>query len=456
MTFNYSQYFQGLKSPLDVAMDGFEGGFKRQAAMEQSIFNSQQRALKQQEAAAAKQALENKKIAIRNFIAKPGKTAQDYINLATLYPDIGENTRKNFEIIDEDQRQSLLDSGSRIFAAYRNNRPDIAEEELLRMRQSGIETGNRRLEDMAQSYLLMHEESPEMAEAAIGLSLGAIDKNFTDNMVKTDQNIRDRDLHPLEIKARVQAIKNKAQEYNLTGAQIKKILVDTEGLQAQTAKTFAEIEGIKKENNGILPQKEKLKAETDLRKEYLSETKKLYLAEEQLAVMESIFEDMQNRPVQSLGPSDLAAIITFIKANDPDSTVTESEGRLVGASAGLVGTFQSMINKALSQGTLNDNVREGLLITARKLVAPRTKKLKDINERYGKIARESALDIDNITIKEPLINADPGAADQNVSDKVLASNLEMMQPGANNLLGIPQEQSNDKINALLDKYAPYD
>lgn len=456
---DYLSYLTAVQSPVDALAQGYSQGLSLRNTQEQMEMRKQQQILAQQQAERAMQSKMERQQNIANFVQKKGKTAEDYVNLGLLYPDIAEGARKGFELLNKDQQQNALRSGSQIFAAYQNEKPEIANQ-LLEERANAFEQqGNQR---MAAYYRSLNEMPDNVAQASIGSSLATLDPNFAKSFSIFQEDKRAEELQPLEVKAKRQSIVNAGIDAGLKKAQINKTMAQTRNIGLNGQKIAVEIEGIKNKNNGIIPSEDKIKLSTDLRKDYVSNAKEYTKAIDQLSSLESIFDNLKGRPLNEIGPADVLGIVNFIKINDPTSTVTSTEGGQIQGSSSIYQGLISRYNKAFaSGGILTNNIRNGMLSSARKLVKPKIEKLNSLNKEYSRIASNAGLNPQDILVTDFRPSALQEEQRGKTIDQVTTEDLDKAGVRGNSLLGTPEQleqvykdTNKPDINILLDKYAP--
>ena len=152
-----------IQTPFQAAMQGYQAG----AAIRD---DRQKQALMQQQAAQQQQMSAD----LRALSANPNATGADYAAMTTRYPQLSEQLTKSWNMLNDQQKQNNLNTGTQVYAAVSSGRPDIASEVLTRQaaakRNSGDERGAAQDEAMAKMLV----EHPEIGRNMVGLGLSAI------------------------------------------------------------------------------------------------------------------------------------------------------------------------------------------------------------------------------------------------------------------------------------------
>lgn len=196
------RYDVDVQSPFQSALQGFQAG-----AGVRQVLDAREQARQQQMAAARMQ------MELGELAANPKASAQDYTAMMTKYPQLSEQLKRSWDVLNTDQQRARLERGSQVYAALTSGNNDIAER-LLRdsaeaKRSSGAEEEAKADETLAEMIKLR----PETARTAVGLSLASQmgpDK-FASTFATLRQEDRADDLQPVdkatkEAEARIKAV----------------------------------------------------------------------------------------------------------------------------------------------------------------------------------------------------------------------------------------------------------
>jgi hypothetical protein len=207
-------------------------------------------------------------------------------SLMLRYPQLSENLKRGYDVLDAKQKETRVDEASRVYAALRAGKPDIAIEQLVdyagAYRNSGMEKEAKVLEDHAELIRL----NPKTAETSVGLFLAASmgPEKFTEAFTKLEAERRSSALEPSTLseaqsKAHTAAVEAKfAESVAVTDLQkkgwdITKIQEDIK-IAKENAKIAAANAAIAREGNAIKREENKLKLqEMILKRDELVRTK---------------------------------------------------------------------------------------------------------------------------------------------------------------------------------------
>lgn len=155
-------YSTQVQSPFASALQGYQAGtMVRNDQAQQSQLQAQR---------AQQQAMQQD---LYNLSTKEGVTGQDYAGAMTKYPQLSEQLKKSWDVLNSSQQQAKLSQGTQAYAAIRAGRPDIAEKSFRDRSEaakvSGDEKGAKEFQSMADLIKL----DPKNAATSVGLSLAA-------------------------------------------------------------------------------------------------------------------------------------------------------------------------------------------------------------------------------------------------------------------------------------------
>lgn len=401
MTVDFRMLFSG-SNPSDIVMQGYKEGIGMVRDHQDRQYELGQRQLKfeadQLQLEAAREAQNQqlmKQERITSIINNSNATAQDYLRLGTLYPELQKGAKELAANMNQNEQQDLKRSAYQIQAALKSNNPEIAKQEALRLKNLYSDR-NPNISQFFETQEKLIGLDPQKASSMNALAMAAFDDDFAENFSKINSEERAQELQPFEIKAQKDAIKQRAAELGLTKAQTNQVFANTRKLGLQTAKIAAEIEGIKNANNGVVPSEKKIKISQDLRTEVsrvLSDNRKIQSAKNRV---DAILGNLETGA--ELGVADIAATVAFFKAIDPGSTVTATEGGQIAGAEGLVGEAAKIINTMTGQGKYTNDLRVALKDTVQKLYNPAQKEAQEIMEKYTRIATRAQVNPKDIFV----------------------------------------------------------
>jgi len=157
---NYAGTFANIPSPQASFMEGVKNG----AGLQQ---------LQQQQAAAAAARAQQQQM--QNDLAELSQNpTTDAIGRMSLkYPQLSENFKRSFDIMEPAQKQAKLEHASQVYAAINNNQPDVAVKILSDQAAALRNAGNEKDAKAAEMMATMVKDHPQMAKTSAGLILSA-------------------------------------------------------------------------------------------------------------------------------------------------------------------------------------------------------------------------------------------------------------------------------------------
>lgn len=312
---DYSAAFGGGASPLAEFTQAAQAGFGiRQMQVQQTQLEQQQ--LQQQQLRTDMAALS----------ANP--TPQAIAQMSIKYPQLSEQFKRSYDMLDSAQQQSRLNASVPIFAAIQNGRPELAAQQLREraaaLTNSGQEGEAKQITAMAD----MVEQHPETARLTIGTLLAGVmgpDK-FAATFQTLSQENRAQEQAPGALR-KVNADATAAESDAVTkGVQAKfaepQALKDLE-LKGWNIKAIQEDIGYKKEANRIAAMNAAAnKAGNDLKREELS----LKVQEARAALDDKIRTKAADYEAGQATLQDALNLLTEIRS-DPD-TLAAATGSL--------------------------------------------------------------------------------------------------------------------------------
>ncbi len=334
-------------------------------------------------------------------------SAQGYIKLATLRPDLSEGFKRSMDMLTTDQKEARLASSTRVLSALESNRPDIAEtllqEQAEAFRNAGDETQAKAYDDAVE--LVRNNPAAAKNVVAIGLAATAGPEKFAEAYNKMGEEGRARDMAPAELR-KAEAVAQEAEEsvkikreqalreaekiaadLGLTNAQKNKALAETKKLGIESQKAALELEALQA-TGGIDPEK-KFIQEEKLRKEFTDRTKKY-------TEMRGVYSNITNSAKDKSGAGDIALVTSFMKMLDPGSVVRETEFATGRDTAGLLTQLKNQAKKLQSGEFLDEKQRTAFARLAAQYMAAAEAQEKQVVRSLDKVVTSYKLDRGNV------------------------------------------------------------
>lgn len=157
---DYTSAFANLATPGDAMM----GGIKNGVALQQLQIERQQ--------AEAKRAQEAQlKVDLAALAQNPSSQAIGQMSIK--YPQLSEQFKRSFDILEPAQKQAKLDHAAQVYAALHNNQPDIARDVLTKQAAALRNSGNEADAKAAETMAGLIEQNPDFAKTSAGLILSS-------------------------------------------------------------------------------------------------------------------------------------------------------------------------------------------------------------------------------------------------------------------------------------------
>lgn len=225
MALNPVNYLTDVANPYASAMQGYTQGTNLVAGIQQAEFDRQ---LAEQKRLAEQQ----KRADMQAFATLQNPTAKDYAAIMNQYPELSENYKRSWDILDKDQKQRTLSSSSQVYAALSSGQPLVAQQLLERQAEAALNSGDIETSKHLDALSQIVQQDPSLAQKQIGMFMSATSPDQFATITKTlGEEQRSNQLQPYEI-AQKQAQTGLTQaQTNLAGAQTFK--TTAEGQQAQ-------------------------------------------------------------------------------------------------------------------------------------------------------------------------------------------------------------------------------
>lgn len=370
MPIDYLAYQQNVRSPLEMAMAGYQTG-------------AQLRQQREKEALVEQQKLQTAQMQgdLATLASNPNPTVQDYTNLMLKYPTMAENLKAPLAQLTEQQSSAKRAEALNIFAALDAGQTEIAESLLQRQLEAAQNTGRQADVDSANALLQLVRTNPNAAKTSAGLFLASsmgVDK-FGETWTKLQSEQRERQLLPGQLE-------KQAADLGLTQQQTKEALARTDKLGAETQKLALELKAME---NGVVDPQKTFNMENTLRGDYQKRTTSLSEGTRNLDIIRQSAGD-------KTGAGDIALITSFMKMLDPGSVVRETEFASAQNTAGLVGSLESWLKRLNSGELLKDQQRQTFANLAKKYMQAAEREDKRVRDDLGFVIKNYNLNPENI------------------------------------------------------------
>ncbi|MEX5742530.1 hypothetical protein AB6B32_18585 [Acinetobacter baumannii] len=190
-------YTTDVLNPFQAATQGFNSGLQTVNninALEAQRLEQQQRklAILQQQV---------RKEDLYKFSLLPNKTAEDYANIISRYPDLAEPYQKAWGIMDSGQQQQTLSTASQVYAALHSQQPQIAKDILNEQIKAYDNSGKKSESNQLKMVLGLVDKSPDAAASSIGMLMSSVNPDkFKDILSTLGDEQRSNEKQPYELK----------------------------------------------------------------------------------------------------------------------------------------------------------------------------------------------------------------------------------------------------------------
>lgn len=157
---DYSSGFANLQSPQAAILEGLKTGDAIQASQLAQIEAKKAALLKEQMTAD-----------LQTLAMNP--TADAIGKMSIKYPQLSENFKRSFDILEPAQKQAKLDNASQVYAAVQSGKPDIAQDILLKQAAAYRNSGDEKEAKAAETWAAMAKDHPDTFKTTAGLMLSS-------------------------------------------------------------------------------------------------------------------------------------------------------------------------------------------------------------------------------------------------------------------------------------------
>lgn len=360
---------------LNGGLNPFQRGQQNQIALQQQQQQIQQQELQRQRALEMQNDLTN--------FAMGSQDPKELIGIMTKYPEYAKTLQQPYEALKEEDKQGQAKQLGELYAVINNGKPEQVKSYFDNKIQSAIRNKDEQAVALYRSIQDLYDLNPNIVKSQAITNLGAIigfDKlaNFVEANKTPEQRAYETGL--------IERAKTEANPYQiaLTTANIQKAQNEANKIQNEISRIY----------NGKIPIEKIPEYEQKLRNELSPLLKKNREAYQAYQQMQSIFSNTGAVP----GIQDVAAVVSFFKSIDPNSTVTTTETGQIQGATGLEGKIASLWNKAISAGNFTKEAREQLQKTAGDIYKPLEKEADKIKQKYKNISDKYGIDFNNVDV----------------------------------------------------------
>lgn len=343
---------------------------------------------------------------------------QDYANLMMKYPEQQQRIKGVYDMLGEDKRRAKQAEALQLFSLLEGGENEMALKSLNDRRLAAETSGNQKEAQQAQTMIDMINSNPASAKNMAGmyLSMTMGPDKFADTYKKIQETRELRAKEDINVKTA-------AAEYNLKEAQVKKVLKETEKLDAEAQKAALELEAAKDPTTGIVDQEKRFNAEKKLRDEYTKNTAGVVEAEQ-------AFERMRISGNDETGQGDVALVTDFMKVLDPGSVVRETEFATARDTAGLYARLANWLKQRKTGEFLSKQDRAKFVNLAAKYANEAKKHRAKIKKTLMNTVNEYGLNAQNI------FEAEKDHSKKDVVDTVDKTDEQNILNQADKILGL--------------------
>lgn len=368
MAIDYLSYQQAVKSPLEMALAGYQSGLDIRQAQAQKAQAAQMQA------------------DLATLAQNPQANARDYASMMMKYPQMSEHFKQTFDLLNGEQQRVKQSQALNLFSAIDAGQIDVAERLLEQQKAAAENSGLYQDAQSADALLQLVRANPQAAKTSAGLLLSSTmgpDK-FAETWTKLQSEQRERELLPGQVQ-------KQAADLGLTQAQTRQALAGVGKTNAETQKLILEMEAAKSGKGGPVDPAKRFDLETKLRGEYSKETKN--------------FNDVQEAyrrigAAQDTAAGDLGLIFSYMKILDPGSVVREGEFATAQNAAGVPERVVNIYNNLLSGERLNPGQRKSFRAQAGGLFNAARQREQEVRSGLTRVANNYGLNTDNVFLAE--------------------------------------------------------
>jgi hypothetical protein len=321
-------------------------------------------------------------------------------------------------MLGEEKARQRQAQALQLFSLLEGGENEMASKMLNDRKLAAIDAGRDTEAQQTQMMIDLINANPAAAKNSAGMTLAM--SMGPDKFADTYKKIQE--TRELRAKEDIN-VKTAAAEYNLKEAQVKKVLKETEKLDAEAQKAALELEAAKDPTTGIVDQEKRFNAEKKLRDEYTKNTAGVVEAEQ-------AFERMRISGNDETGQGDVALVTDFMKVLDPGSVVRETEFATARDTAGLYARLGNWLKQRKTGEFLSKQDRAKFVNLAAKYANEAKKHRAKIKKTLMNTVNEYGLNAQNI------FEAEKDHSKKDVVDTVDKTDEQNILSKADAILGI--------------------
>ncbi|WP_198079305.1 hypothetical protein [Acinetobacter calcoaceticus] len=189
-------YSVDVLNPFQQAMQGFNQGTQIAANQQMLAAQRVEEARKQQQFLAQQQQQKE----MYEFSQNPNKTTQDFVNFTTRYPQLTEQYKKSWEMMDTSQRQQSLSTAAQVMSAIKSGSPEVAQEILEEQAKAYENSGQKESAFNMRRMKGLIQKDPSNIYTTLGLFGSAVSPDeFAPMIEKMGGNERAEQMQPYQI-----------------------------------------------------------------------------------------------------------------------------------------------------------------------------------------------------------------------------------------------------------------
>jgi hypothetical protein len=159
------------------------------------------------------------------FANKPNKTADDFIQMSTKYPEMTSQLKSMHELMDKDSQKNALRDATQVYGALTGGSVETAKNVLQRRLEDAKKRGDQREHASAMSLLKTIEANPEAGRIAAGMYLAAVNNgtDFAYTLNALEKTV------PGNTTQDIRSLGELGREAGLSQSKINRVLSETRG-----------------------------------------------------------------------------------------------------------------------------------------------------------------------------------------------------------------------------------
>ncbi|MFJ1518456.1 hypothetical protein ACG59Z_00950 [Acinetobacter sp. ABJ_C1_1] len=189
-------YRLDVMNPFQQAMQGFSQGTQIAANQQALAAQRVEEARKQQQYLAQQQQQKD----MYEFSQNPNKTFGDFVNFTTRYPQLTDQYKKSWDMMNEGQRQQSLSTAAQVMSAIKAGSPDVAQDILEEQAKAYENSGQKESAFNMRRMKGLIQKDPANIYTTLGLFGSTVSPDeFAPMLEKMGSNERAEQMQPYQI-----------------------------------------------------------------------------------------------------------------------------------------------------------------------------------------------------------------------------------------------------------------